>query len=111
MGSSDKSESGNLAGFFVGALVGAGIALLLAPQAGAQLRGFLRDYAARAKDELDEAVDHGTELLDSTVAHSQEFLEKGKESLHETGRQAKEFSKAGRKAFSETKDELTSQHR
>ena len=55
MGSMDRSESGNLAGFFAGALVGAGIALLFAPQAGAQLRGILRDYAARAKDELDEA--------------------------------------------------------
>jgi gas vesicle protein len=111
MGSSDRSKSGNLTGFFVGALVGAGIALLFAPQAGAQLRGFLRDYAARAKDELDEAVDHGAELLDSTVAHSQKFLEKGKDSLRETGRQAKEFSEAGRNAFNETKDELASQHR
>lgn len=111
MESTDRSESGNLAGFFVGALVGAGIALLFAPHAGAQLRGFLRDYATRAKDELDEAVDHGTEVLDSAVAHSHEFLEKGKGTLRETGRQAKEFSEAGRKAFNETKDELASQHR
>ena len=81
MGSSDRSESGSLAGFFVGALVGAGIALLFAPQAGAQLRGFLRDSAARAKDELDEVVDHGTEVLDSAVAQGHEFVEKGKESL------------------------------
>lgn len=111
MGLSSRSESGNLAGFFVGALVGAGIALLFAPQAGAQLRGFLRDYAARAKDELDEAVDQGTELLDSTVAQGQEFLEKGKETLRETGRQAKDFAEAGRKAFNETQDELASPHR
>lgn len=111
MGSSDRSESGNLAGFFVGALVGAGIALLFAPQAGAQLRGFLRDSAARAKDELDEVVDHGAEVLDSAVAHGQESVEKGKESLRETGRQAQEFAEAGRKAFKDTKDELASQHR
>ena len=111
MGSSDRSESGSLAGFFVGALVGAGIALLFAPQAGAQLRGFLRDSAARAKDELDEVVDHGTEVLGSAVAHGQEFVEKGKESLRETSRQAQEFAEAGRKAFNDTKDELASQHR
>jgi gas vesicle protein len=111
MGSSERSKSGNLAGFFVGAFVGAGIALLSAPQAGAQLRGFLRDAAGSAKDELNEAVEHGTEVLDSAVGHGQEFVEKGKESLRETSGQAKEFAMAGRKAFNDTRDELASQHR
>ena len=111
MGSSERSESSILAGFFAGALVGAGIALLFAPQACAQLRGFLRDASENAKDELREAVDRGTEVLDSAVAHGQEFVEKGKESLRETGRQAEEFGVGGRKAFNETKDELASQHR
>ena len=64
MESSDRHESGNLSAFITGALVGAGVALLFAPQSGAQLRGLLRDYAARATDELDEAVDHGAEVLD-----------------------------------------------
>ena len=111
MGSSYGHESGSLSTFITGALVGAGIALLFAPQTGAQLRGFLRDSAARAKDELDEAVDQGTEMLESAVTHGQEFVEQGKESLRETGRQAKEFGEAGRKAFNETKDKLASQHR
>jgi gas vesicle protein len=111
MESSNRHESGGLSTFITGALVGAGLALLFAPQAGAQLRGFLRDYAARAKDELDEAIDHGTEVLDSAVEHSQEFVEKGRDSLRETGRQAKEFAEAGRTAFNEAKDELASQHR
>ena len=111
MGSSDRHESGNLSTFITGALIGAGIALLFAPQSGAQMRGLLRDYAARAKDELDGAVDHGAEALDSAVEHGQEFIEKGKESFRETGRQAKEFAEAGKKAFNDTKDELASQQR
>ena len=111
MESSNRHGSGGLSTFITGALVGAGLALLFAPQAGAQLRGFLRDYAARAKDELDEAIDHGTEVLDSAVEHSQEFVEKGRDSLRETGRQTKEFAEAGRTAFNEAKDELASQHR
>ncbi len=111
MESSNRHESGGLSTFITGALVGAGLALLFAPQAGAQLRGFLRDYAARAKDELDEAIDHGTEVLDSAVEHSQEFVEKGRDSSRETGRQTKEFAEAGRTAFNEAKDELASQHR
>lgn len=111
MGSSDRPESANLSGFFVGALVGAGIALLFAPQSGAQMRGRLRDYAARAKDELDEAIDHGTEMLDSAVERGHEFVEKGKDSLRETGREAKELAEAGRTAFNDTKDGLASQQR
>ena len=52
MGSSDMHESGNFSAFIAGALLGAGVALLLAPQSGSQMRGLLRDYASRAKEEL-----------------------------------------------------------
>lgn len=111
MGTSDRHESGSLSVFFVGALVGAGVALLFAPQSGAQMRGLLRDYAARAKDELDEVVDRGTEALDSAAERGQEFVEKGKESLRESGRQAKGFAEAGRNAVNDIKAELVSQQR
>jgi gas vesicle protein len=111
MGSSDRDESGSLSAFFAGALVGAGVALLFAPQSGAQMRGFLRDYATRAKNELDEAVDRGTEAFDSAVEHGQEFVEKGKDSLRETSRQAKGFAEAGRNAVNDIKDELAAQQR
>jgi gas vesicle protein len=111
MGSSDRHESGNLSAFITGALVGAGIALLFAPQSGAQMRGLLRDYAARAKDELDAACDRGTETLDSAMERGQEFVEKGKESLRETSRQAKGFAEAERNAVNDIKDELASQQR
>jgi gas vesicle protein len=111
MQSSNRQESGNLSIFITGALVGAGIALLFAPQSGTQMRGLLRDYASRAKDELDEAVDQGAEALDSTIERGQEFVEKGKESLREAGRQAKGFGETGKQAMDEAKDELTSQRR
>ena len=111
MGSSDRHESGNLSVFIAGALVGAGVALLFAPQSGSQMRGMLRDYAARAKDELDEAVDRGADAWDSARDSGEELLEKGKESLREAGRQAKGFVEEGTKTANETKDELSSQHR
>ena len=75
------------------------------------MRALLRDYAARAKDELNDTVDHGIEVLDGAVERGQEFVEKGKNSLRETGRQAKEFAETGRKTFNETKEEFSSQHR
>ena len=108
---SHRDESGSLSTFMIGALVGAGFALFFAPQAGAQLRGFLRKSVGHAKEELDEAVENGTEVLDDAIDRGQESVEKGKESLRETGRQAKELAEAGRKAFNETKDELASHRR
>lgn len=96
MESSERSESGNFGAFMTGALVGAGIALLFAPQAGAQVRRLLGDYAARAKDELYDTVDHGIEALDDAVERGQDFVEKGKESLQQVGRQAKGLAEANR---------------
>lgn len=50
--------------FLAGALIGAGVALLFAPQTGAELRGMLRTYASRARD---EAMDRGKGARDSAV--------------------------------------------
>ena len=111
MQSSNNYESGNLSVFITGALIGAGVALLFAPQSGEHMRGLLRDYAARAKDELDDVVDQGTEALDNTMERGHEFVEKGKDSLREAGRQVKDFAEAGKQAVNETKEEFTSQHR
>ena len=108
---SDRPESGHMSTFIVGALVGAGVALLFAPQAGAQMRALLRDYTARAKDELDEAVDRGDKAWDSAKDRGQEFVEKGKKSLREAGHQAKDVAEAGVQAVKDAKDELASQHR
>lgn len=111
MKSSDRDESGNLSAFttfITGALVGAGVALLFAPQAGSQTRGLLRDYAARAKDEFDEAVDRGSEVWDQATEHGKEFVDKGKKSLRESARQAKGFAASVRTAVNDAKDEMTS---
>ena len=50
--------------FMAGALIGAGVALLFAPQPGSELRGLLRNYANRAKDDL---MDKGQEAWDTAV--------------------------------------------
>jgi gas vesicle protein len=53
--------------FLSGALVGGGIALLLAPQSGTELRGMLSNYASRAKENLlekaEEIYDKGEEVV------------------------------------------------
>ena len=57
--------SSSMMGFFVGALVGAGVALLLAPAPGGDTRRRLADTAKRlgtaAKDKVGELRGHGSE--------------------------------------------------
>jgi len=50
--------SGALGTFGMGMLVGAGIALMLAPKPGRELRGNLRDRLRRAPDDLKDAVNN-----------------------------------------------------
>ena len=74
-------ESSNWSAFMAGAFIGAGIALLLAPQSGTELRSTLRDYASKAKDELDEATEQGRAAWDHAVDRGQEYVEGGKQTL------------------------------
>lgn len=76
--------------FIVGALIGAAVALLLAPQRGSQLRSMLSDYAIRAKVDLGEKAE---EAWDTAVDRGKEYLGKGKEAMGDAGRSAKEFAK------------------
>jgi gas vesicle protein len=48
--------AGTLGTFGVGLLVGAGIALMLAPKPGRELRGDIRDRLRRAPEDLTDAV-------------------------------------------------------
>ena len=110
MASADTHESGTLSAFLAGALIGAGVGLLFAPQSGSQVRGLIRDYAARAKDELDKAITHGADMWDNAKDQGEELIEKGKESLREAGSQVKSFTEAGKKSATETRDDLASRH-
>jgi gas vesicle protein len=81
--------------FVAGALIGAGIALLFAPHPGTELRGMLRSYANRAKDDL---IDRGQEAWDTAVERGREYYEKGEEVVRDAGRSARDFAKQGQEA-------------
>lgn len=81
--------------FMAGALIGAGVALLFAPQPGSELRGMLRNYANRAKDDL---IDKGQEAWDTAVERGREYYDKGEEVIRDAGRSAREFAKQGQEA-------------
>lgn len=81
--------------FLAGALIGAGVALLFAPQRGSELRGMLSDYANRAKDDL---VGRGEEAWDTAVERGKEYYNKGEEFVRDAGRSAKEYAREGQEA-------------
>ena len=60
-----NGDAAGWSSFLAGALIGGGVALLLAPQSGTELRGMLCNYASRAKEDLletaEEAYDKGEE--------------------------------------------------
>lgn len=91
-------ESMGWSAFMAGALIGAGVALLFAPQTGTELRGMLRNYASRAKD---EAMERGKAAWDTAVERGKEYYEKGQETMQEAGRSAREFAQSGKEAFRE----------
>ena len=69
--------------FLAGAILGAGAALLLAPQTGAETRRLLRDYAEKAEEEIRERLPEAKAMLDSAIEKGKEFVEKGKEFVSE----------------------------
>lgn len=80
--------------FIAGTLVGAGAALLFAPQWGTELRGMLCNYANRAKDALDALMDKSHEVWETAWEPGQEYHDaNGEEAVREAGRSAKEFVK------------------
>jgi len=79
--------------FIAGALIGAGVALLFAPQTGMELRGILRSYASRAKD---EAMERGRSAWDNAVERGKEYYEKGQETVQEAGRTVRDYAQSGK---------------
>lgn len=79
--------------FFVGALLGGAVALLLAPRTGSRLRGILHNYASRLKD---EALEQGRTARDAAVERG-----KGKRqgAMQEMGRSPREVEPAGKEAL------------
>ena len=67
-----------LAAFVAGALIGGGMALLLAPQRGKDSRDKLHAYASQAKDSL---VQRGKDALNATAEQGKEYLKSGREAM------------------------------
>ena len=90
---SDENSSpvgGMVTAFAVGALVGAGIALLVAPQSGKETRDLLARKTRELKDRAGDALDDAKQMVRGHKAQIVAAVEAGKEAMeNEGGKQRK----------------------
>ena len=86
-------------GFFIGGLVGAGVALLLAPQPGAETRQKIKELADEAKEKAAKYAEEVKGKVTSTV-------EKGKGLVEEKKSLVTAAVEAGKEAYQKEKEKL-----
>ncbi|MGQ9584465.1 MAG: YtxH domain-containing protein [Anaerolineae bacterium] len=91
-----------LAGFVLGGLVGAAVALLLAPQPGEETRALLRERSIELRERADELSAEARKL-------AAELQEKGKETLGDQIGRVKEAVEEGKTAAQKAKEDLLRQ--
>ena len=64
--------------FFLGGLVGAGVALLMAPKSGTETRQKIRELAEEVKEKAEEYVGTARDKASSALEKGKEFVEKKK---------------------------------
>ncbi len=90
---------GGVAPFLVGALLGAGVALLFAPRSGEETQADIRERAARLRDAAEEH-------LREAQAQIEERLEQAREELMERVDAVKEAVESGKVTAHEARAEL-----
>ena len=63
-----RNTSNFMMGLLVGAVVGAGITLLLTPTSGSSLRDQLQGYVQKVRDEISQAADNRRSELEEQLA-------------------------------------------
>lgn len=101
----DLNFLGALGLITVGAIVGAAVALLLAPRTGEETRELLRekgtDLARRAQERGSELARRAQETVGDAQAKAHEYLGRSKEVVEETSAQLRAAFEAGRSAMRE----------
>ncbi len=85
--------------FLTGAIIGAGAALLLAPQTGAQTRRMLRSYAEKAEEEVRERMGEVREKVKEAKSTLDTAIEQGKQFLNEKKSVVAAAYEAGKEAM------------
>jgi gas vesicle protein len=76
--------------FFVGGLIGAGVALLTAPKTGEETRRMIKDLAEEVKEKAKDYIDQAKGTAATYVEKGKDFLEKERDIIAKTIGAAKE---------------------
>jgi gas vesicle protein len=96
---SGRSIGSIILAFFIGGLVGAGVALLLAPQPGKETRQKIKELSEEAKEKATKYAEEVKSKVTSTV-------EKGKELVEEKKSLITTAVEAGKEAYAKEKEKL-----
>ena len=96
---SGRSTRCTILAFFIGGLVGAGVALLLAPQSGKEIRQKIKELADDAKEKASKYAEEVKSKVTSTV-------EKGKGLVEEKKSLITTAVEAGKEAYVKEKEKL-----
>jgi len=89
-----------LLSFLLGGIVGAGVAMLLAPQSGRETRKRIREFADDMKEKAEDYVEQIKKGVTSTVEEGKDFYEEKKSAISAA-------VEAGKKAYEKEKDRLS----
>jgi gas vesicle protein len=79
----DSGAGTIITAFVLGALTGAAVALLMAPQSGDETRRYLGDRAREGADRASEAARQGRELLNRQKENIASAFERGREAYNQ----------------------------
>jgi len=93
-----EQDSGFSAGkvllsFFVGGLIGAGVALLIAPKTGEETRRMIKELAEEVKDKMEDYIDQAKGTATAYVEKGKDFVEKEKNLITKSVEAGKEAYK------------------
>ena len=94
----DQQDSGCSAGkvvcsFFIGGLIGAGVALLIAPKTGEETRRMIKELAEEVTQKAENYVSHVKSQATTYVEKGKDFIEKEKDIITKTMEAGKEAYK------------------
>lgn len=105
-----ERSSGGLGGFLLGLLVGAGAALLFAPQSGEETRRVIKDRSRQLRDDAQAKAEEWREQVEEGYGRARDRLEEGfdaaRRGLRDTREGAQDAMDAGKAAVHSARDEL-----